>query len=87
MSVNSESETLLEITALIWTIYSILMMLLLAGSQFSMTHLPLNQIPFFLCVGIDARKLGSDSFFLFGLMMRNHIVVLAAIDNESRNRG
>lgn len=63
MSVNSESETLLEITALIWTIYSILMMLLLAGSQFSMTHLPLNQIPFFLCVGIDARKLGSDSFF------------------------
>jgi len=80
-----KSKTPLKIAALIWTIYSVLLMLLFGG--FSVLHDPSTFEPdsvSLLRVGIGARKLGSGSLFLYGLIMRKHVVVLAAIEGDEQ---
>ena len=49
---------------------------------FSVLHDPSTSEPdsvSLLRVGIGARKLGAGSLFLYGLIMRKHVAVLAAI--------
>jgi len=58
-----------------------------AFGGFSVLHDPSTSEPdsvSLLRVGIGARKLGSGSLFLYGLIMRKHVVVLAAIEGDEQ---